>query len=111
MGKKQANYTAKLKLKVILYAEENGTRAVALQLNMDPKCICTWCSKKKRNRPFKGPTQQYGKCISTAKHPLTPTWRLRQAALFEVYQWIFQAWIAYYIRFDIRVMRISNAWS
>jgi hypothetical protein len=61
--------------------------------------------KKKRNCPFKGTTQQYGKCISMAKHPLTPTWRLRQAALFEVHQWISQAWIAYYIRFDIQELQ------
>jgi transposase-like protein len=35
MGRK-ASYTAEFKLKVILYADENGKKATAQQFNMNP---------------------------------------------------------------------------
>jgi hypothetical protein len=44
MGKKKASYTAEFKLKVILYADENGKLAAAWQFDMDLKCVQ---SKKK----------------------------------------------------------------
>jgi hypothetical protein len=62
--------------------------------------------QSKRESSFqKNITWQYGKRISTAKHPLIPTQRLKQAALSEVYQWIVWAWITFYIRFDLQELQ------
>jgi hypothetical protein len=97
------SYSAEFKLKFILYADKNGKQAAARQFDVDLRCFCTWYNQKgiilsERRR-------QYSKWISIAKHLLTSTWTLKQAALSKVYQWILRAWIAYYIRFYLQKLQ------
>jgi hypothetical protein len=44
--KKKASYTTEFKLKVILYADENGKLSAAQQLDVDPKYVHTRCYHK-----------------------------------------------------------------
>jgi hypothetical protein len=63
----------------------------------------------RKESPFKKNfTWQYAKWISMAKHPLTPTQRLKWEALLEVYQLLITSDL---ISKSFKVMGISNAWT
>ena len=45
-GSPRASYTAAFKLKVVLFAEQNGNRAAERNFSVDEKCVRRWRSQK-----------------------------------------------------------------
>jgi hypothetical protein len=106
MGKKKASYTAEFKLKVILYADENGKLSAAQQLDVAPKYVRTRCYQK--NCPFKkNITWQYSEWLRMAQHLLAPTRRLKRPV--NEFCGLKLLIPAHLISKDFKVMGISNA--
>ena len=54
MGRVRTSYTAKFKLEVVKYAEENGKRGAGRKYDVDPKNVCrrVLCSEYKPHPIF-----------------------------------------------------------
>ena len=66
-GSPHASYTAAFKLKVVLFAEQNGNRASGRNFSVDEKCVWRWRSQKENLK--KMPRSRHAKRGKSAQFP------------------------------------------